>query len=219
MRKVKLSVAVLMALAVMPQANADVYVKVDANGNAVGGAIVCDAATCAEGSVYSKITLAPGERYVLQNRGHAGVGNNNPGQEVKVNLSTNQWTVTSTTVKEIEPVQVTPELKVTKVEVTTQTTWNPWAAVEAAPAPAPAPIVVRAPDTSTAITETSTVTVLPTPQPTSAPLPDPTPQLPVEAAMKTTQIIKPWFEWDFDWESFWQEFTAWLEAWDWNWND
>jgi hypothetical protein len=225
MRKVKITGAVLLALALMPPANADVYVKVDANGNAVSGAIVCDAATCGEGSVYSKLTLAPGERYVLQNQGHAGIGNNNPGVTVKVDPATTQWTATSTTVKEVAPIQITPEVKITKVEVVTQTTWNPTVAPEPAPTPAPTrtPIVVSIPETSTVTSETATATILPLPQPSPEPAPEPKsepiPQPQIGATMTTTQIIKPWFEWDFDWELFWQEFTAWLEAWDWNWND
>jgi hypothetical protein len=78
----------------MPVANAEVYVKVDANGNAIGGAIICDAGTCGPGSLYSQLTLQPGERYVLQGTGQAGIGNNNPGMDVKVDLETNVWTVT-----------------------------------------------------------------------------------------------------------------------------
>ena len=74
---------------------ADVYVKVDANGNAIGGAIICDAGTCGPDSLYSKLTLQPGERYVLQGTGQAGIGNNNPGIDVKVDLETNVWTVTN----------------------------------------------------------------------------------------------------------------------------
>lgn len=212
MKRISLTMVVLLALG-LPSANADVYVKVDANGNAVGQAIMCDAGTCADGSAYSKATLGPGERYVLQNQGHAGIGNNNPGTQVKVDLSTNQWTATTTTVKEVALVQVNPQVQVTKVEVVTQTTWNP----TVAPSPKPTPTPVVAPVVS--ISETSTATIAPstTPVATSTPTAEPTT---VGATMTTTQIIKPWFEWaDFNWESFWLEFSAWLEAWDWNLND
>lgn len=58
--------AVTLTLTTTP-ALADLYIKVDANGNAISGAIVCDAATCGEGSLYSQLTLQEGERYVKQN--------------------------------------------------------------------------------------------------------------------------------------------------------
>jgi hypothetical protein len=86
-------VSVLLSL-FMPVAHSEVYVKVDANGNAIGGAIICDSGTCGPGSLYSQLTLQPGERYVLQGTGQAGIGNNNPGIDVKVDLETNVWTVT-----------------------------------------------------------------------------------------------------------------------------
>jgi hypothetical protein len=92
---------------------ADVYVKVDAEGNAIGGAIVCDSATCGEGSLYSQLTLQAGERYVLQGYGHSGIGNNNPDTQVKVDIPTQTWTVTTPTqvntfVPTREPVYVPP---------------------------------------------------------------------------------------------------------------
>jgi hypothetical protein len=46
----------VFALASAQSASADVYVKVDAQGNAIGGAIMCDAATCGAGSLYSQLT-------------------------------------------------------------------------------------------------------------------------------------------------------------------
>jgi hypothetical protein len=87
---------VTLVLGVTPS-YADVYVKVDAQGNAVGGAIVCDSDTCGEGSLYSRLTLGEGERYVLQGYGHAGIGNNNPDTAVKVDIPTQTWTVTTPT--------------------------------------------------------------------------------------------------------------------------
>lgn len=76
---------------------ADVYVKVDAQGNAIGGAIMCDAQTCAAGSQYSQLTLQAGEQYVLQGNGQAGIGNNNPDTQVKVDIPTQTWTITTPT--------------------------------------------------------------------------------------------------------------------------
>jgi hypothetical protein len=89
-------IGLVIAMATAQTANADVYVKVDAQGNAIGGAIMCDAATCGEGSLYSSLTLQPGERYVLQGVGvHHGIGNNNPGVDVKHEATTNEWVVTN----------------------------------------------------------------------------------------------------------------------------
>jgi hypothetical protein len=88
-------IGLILALATAQTANADVYVKVDAQGNAIGGAIMCDAVTCGTGSLYSQLTLNPGESYVLQGTGYAGIGNNNPGVDVKHDKATNEWVVTN----------------------------------------------------------------------------------------------------------------------------
>jgi hypothetical protein len=91
----KRSLALVTVMLFMPSASADVYVKVDANGNAIGGAIMCDAATCGEGSQYSKLTLNEGERYVLQGVGvHHGIGNNNTDTGVKHDDRSNEWVIT-----------------------------------------------------------------------------------------------------------------------------
>lgn len=91
--------AILLAIAVsltQSPAMADVYVAVDANGNAVGGAIVCEQSVCGDpNSDVSKSLLNPGQRFVLQGTGTTGIGkteNTSP----KVDLNTNQWTVTHT---------------------------------------------------------------------------------------------------------------------------
>jgi hypothetical protein len=97
----RIILGLVIALASAQSASADVYVKVDAQGNAIGGAIMCDAATCGAGSLYSQLTLGEGERYVLQGVGvHHGIGNNNPGVEVKHEATTNQWVVTNTNTPE-----------------------------------------------------------------------------------------------------------------------
>jgi hypothetical protein len=120
-------------------AYADVYVKVDAEGNAIGGAIMCDAATCGAGSLYSSLTLQPGEQYVLQGRGHSGIGNNNPDTQVKVDIPTQTWTVTtpaSTQVFTPDTPQPTPTPPPSIIDTSTATT-----------------------DTATATTETATATI------------------------------------------------------------
>ena len=104
-------------------ARADVYVKVDASGNAIGGAIMCDAGTCAAGSLYSESTLQPGEQYVLQGTGFAGIGNNNPNTQVTVDLQTNVWTINSQA-QVIMPDTFEPVL-IQSVQTFTPET-NPW---------------------------------------------------------------------------------------------
>ena len=130
MNKIKISLAMAAVLGFMPGAIADVYVKVDANGNAIGGAIMCDAATCGSGSEYSRLTLQPGESYQLQGTGHAGIGNNNPGVEVKVDIPTQTWTVTNnntptpsvqTFTLDQGPSYVAPRLETTTAVVDTAT--------------------------------------------------------------------------------------------------
>jgi hypothetical protein len=122
--------------------HADVYVIVDENGVAQSGAIVCDYATCGDpNSLYAQLTLAPGQRYVLQGTGSVGVGNNTPNTQVRVD-STNTWTATHT-----DPV--------TAVSTTTILNDSP-ATLEVAPRP----IVAIPPvaDTSTVTSDTATVT-------------------------------------------------------------
>lgn len=160
-----------LLLGVSP-AYADVYVKVDANGNAIGGAIMCDAGTCGAGSQYSQLTLKAGERYVLQGTGQAGIGNNNPNTQVKVDLQTNEWTITRQV--EVTPVQPVVINNQPVITYTTQTV------EKFTPANSPGnstiPIKIETPtfqistnlvdtstiksDTQTAVVETSTVNVV-----------------------------------------------------------
>lgn len=144
-------------------ANADVYVKVDANGNAIGGAIMCDAGTCGAGSEYSRLTLQAGERYVLQGTGQAGIGNNNPNTQVQVDLQTNEWTITrQVEVKPTEPVVINNQ---PVISYTTQVVekFTP-ATSPGNNAPTPvivAPVVVPPTvDTATAIATTDTKTAV-----------------------------------------------------------
>jgi hypothetical protein len=148
-------IVLVIALATAQSASADVYVKVDANGNAIGGAIMCDAATCGAGSLYSSLTLNPGESYVLQGIGvHHGIGNNNPGVDVKHEATSNEWVVTNNnapapiverfTVYTPEPVPVIQEpVTVTPVDTKTVIVETPTAVIE----------------TVTALIDTSTATI------------------------------------------------------------
>lgn len=136
-RIIFLSIALALS---QTHANADVYVKVDANGNAVSGPIMCDASTCGAGSQYSQLTLQPGQQYVLQGREHSGTGNNNPETQVKVDIPTQTWTVSTPASTQV----FTPD---TPPQVTTFT-------------PTPAPnIIDTSTATATATAETSTATV------------------------------------------------------------
>jgi hypothetical protein len=132
-RVIFLSIALALG---QTHAYADVYVKVDAQGNAIDGAIMCDAITCGAGSLYSSLTLQPGEQYVLQGSGDSGIGNNNPDTQVKVDIPTKTWTVTTPASTQV----FTPD---TAPQVTHAT-------------PTPAPSII---DTSTATTDTTTATV------------------------------------------------------------
>jgi len=136
-------IGVVLALATAQTANADVYVKVDAQGNAIGGAIVCDAATCGAGSIYSQLTLNPGESYVLQGTGTNGIGNNNPGVDVKHEAATNEWVVTNNN---------TPA---PTVERFTNIETRPVASISHSPAPVETTTVIS--DTATVVIDTTTV--------------------------------------------------------------
>jgi hypothetical protein len=159
-------------LIVVANAKADVYVKVDASGNAIGGAIMCDAGTCGAGSEYSQLTLQAGEQYVLQATGHAGIGNNNPNTQVKVDIGTNDWTVTrQVEVKPVEPLLINDQ-KVISYTVETKETFNP----------------ITNPPSWQTVSQPITLT----PEPTLKPIPEPTPVLPpteTTTATATTAII------------------------------
>lgn len=161
----RISIALVLGLLLATPAVADVYVKVDANGNAVGGAIMCDAGTCGAGSEYSRLTLQPGESYVLQGTGHAGIGNNNPNTQVKVDLETKEWTVTrQVEVKPTEPVVINNQPVISYTVETVQkftpetSPGNNRVEPVIQPNPTPSPAVVET-TTATATTDTSTVII------------------------------------------------------------
>jgi opacity protein-like surface antigen len=133
----KIIISVVLALSMTP-AYADVYVKVDAQGNAISGAIVCDAETCGAGSEYSRLTLNEGEQYVLQGYGHSGIGNNNPNTTVKVDIPNQVWTVTNETTQTIEqkftPQEVLYQKPYVPIETTTVVTDTATAIIDTATA-------------------------------------------------------------------------------------
>jgi len=184
-------IGLVIALASAQTASADVYVKVDAQGNAIDGAIMCDAVTCGQGSEYSRLTLGPGERYVLQGAGvHYGIGNNNPNTQVKHEAATNEWVISRT-----EPTPVTqPSAPEPTVTVQRFTLITP----ESAPV-APTPIHVPTTDTATVTTKVDTATVT-TETATATILSD---------TATVTSILDE--ELDLTWD--WDKILAWIVAW------
>ncbi len=199
--KKKITISVLIALlayvaliVIAPNAKADVYVKVDANGNAIGGAIMCDAGTRGAGSEYSRLTLQPGESYVLQGTGQAGIGNNNPNTQVSVDLETNEWTVTrQTEVKPVEPIVINDQ-QVVSYTVQTVEKFTPATSpgndkptfVQNSQPVASNPVSNET-ATATATSDTTTVTTLLT-----------------TSNIDYTQIDWQTIDWsNFDWDLFW----------------
>lgn len=187
-------IGLVIALASAQTASADVYVKVDAQGNAVSGPIMCDAVTCGAGSEYSRLTLAPGESYALQGTGHSGIGNNTPNATVKVDLQNNDWTVTkSNTVFLPEPIKIA-DTEITAITTQTTERFNPIQPVSPAPVTQnPAQTVI---DTSTVTSETSTVT-----SETST------------AVIETTtvkSILDEEIDYTWEWEKIWEWIIAYL---------
>lgn len=192
----RIIIGLVIALASAQTASADVYVKVDAQGNAISGAIMCDAATCGEGSVYSKLTLGPGERYVLQGVGvHHGIGNNNPGTDVKHEAATNEWVVSTTPPAPVaQPSAPAPEPIVQRFTLIT-------------PEPAPVvqvPVQVPTSDTATVTTKVDTATAT---TETATALID-TATAVIDTATATSFLDE---ELDLNWD--WDKILAWLEAW------
>ena len=170
MKRTTLSLAICaLALMQAQPAAADVYVKVDAQGNAIGGAIVCDASVCGPGTSFSERTLQPGEQYVLQGTGSTGIGNNNPGTSVKVDLNTNVWTVTHTDAPELPVVTSTPSA---------QPGSQPKPSPTDAPTPTPTPTPVPQPETSTPVVV----------DPPSVPMTPSTPTIPTEQPVTPTPV-------------------------------
>jgi hypothetical protein len=160
-KKVTLSIVVFVLIYTalnIVNARADVYVKVDATGNAIGGAIMCDAGTCGAGSQYSQLTLQAGEQYVLQGTGQAGIGNNNPNTQVRVDIPTNEWTVTrQNTITPVEPIVINNQ-QVISYTVQTVETFTP-ATSPGNNRPTPIAPIVEPTPSPTPTTDTPTITL------------------------------------------------------------
>jgi len=97
----------LVGLAVVFSAHTPAYaeergawVKVNANGEAIGQAIVCTPSVCGNpNSLYNQLTLGANEQYVLQNPatpdGNVSGISAGPNYTVKVDLETKVWTITN----------------------------------------------------------------------------------------------------------------------------
>jgi hypothetical protein len=143
------------------------WIKVDANGKAVGGAIVCTPDVCGDvNSSYARATLQAGERYVLQFKADPITGNvagipapTDPNVELKVNTENNEWTKTTRTELKEPTTVVIDENSVTITAIETKERWNPTVVVTPTPTPTPSPITTPPPavETSTVTTETATV--------------------------------------------------------------
>jgi hypothetical protein len=146
------------------------WIKVDANGKAIGGAIVCTPDVCGDvNSSYARATLQAGERYVLQFKADPITGNvagipapTDPNVELKVNTENNEWTKTTRTELKEPTTVVIDENSVTITAIETKERWNPTVVVtKPTPTvtPTPSPITTPPPavETSTVTTETATV--------------------------------------------------------------
>jgi hypothetical protein len=112
----KYKLIALVGLAVVFSAHTPAYaeetgawVKVNANGEAIGQAIVCTPSVCGNpNSLYNQLTLGANEQYVLQNPATpdgnvSGVGAGQGPTSVKVDLETKVWTITNES-KVIDPI-------------------------------------------------------------------------------------------------------------------
>lgn len=128
----KVIILVLLIALIPTTAHAEetgAWVKVDANGTAIGQAIVCTQSVCGDpASLYNKLTLGSNERYVLQapasvDGNVAGVGANQGMDSVKVDLGTGVWTTTQSN-KYIDPITKEPVITVSVQQFTSSTA--PW---------------------------------------------------------------------------------------------
>jgi hypothetical protein len=100
------------------------WVKVDSSGNQIGQVIVCTPSVCGDSnSAYSKMTLQPGEQYVIQSKadskGNVAGINPTPETQLKVDVTTNQFTIVRT--QEITPVVKKETVAIAPVEQTQPT--------------------------------------------------------------------------------------------------
>ena len=185
-----------------------VWVKIDASGLAISGAIACTPSVCGNpNGMFAQMTLNAGEEYVQQSTGRAGIGNNNPGTTVTYDRGSATWTIVNEAQPQptaaapqptSEPSAPSAPQQPTGVEPTSGPQPAPEATSQPAPEATPAPPVVGQP------TPTSVPPVAGQPTPTSvppvvvAPTQTPEPVVPIIVPIVPTvdpNVIPNTYEW------------------------
>ena len=147
-----------------------VWVKIDASGLAISGAIACTPSVCGNpNGMFAQMTLNAGEEYVQQSTGRAGIGNNNPGTTVTYDRPSETWTIVNEpqpqpTAAAPQPTSEPSSPPATGVEPTSGPQPAPEATSQPAPEATPAPPVAGQP------TPTSVPPVVVAPTQTSEPV-------------------------------------------------
>lgn len=98
--KAKLFVTLILSIMFATPAMAEeqgAWIRVNAQGVAMGSQIVCTYSVCGDpNSLFNKMTLAPGERYILQFKADPVTGNvagigTSPDYDLRYDFETNQW--------------------------------------------------------------------------------------------------------------------------------
>ena len=144
-----------------------VWVKIDASGLAISGAMACQPSVCGDpNGTFARMTLNAGEEYFQQSTGKAGIGNNNPGTTVTYDRGSATWTIVheaqpQPTAAAPQPTSEPSSPPATGVEPTSGPQPAPEATSQPAPEATPAPPV----ETQPTPTSVPPVVVAPTPTP------------------------------------------------------
>lgn len=205
MKRIVSALAFVLAFVASP-ATADVYVIVDSNNVVVSGAIVCDANVCGDpNSLYSRLTLKAGERYVLQGRTDANGNNSGIGAQPNQILVVKEE-LTKNTFVAIAPSQTTVIVTPTVPEPTP----TPIATPIPAPVPTPTSSIVLT-ESSTVTTDTAVVTVAETS--TAVAVVETTTVTTTDTQESNTPIFDSvLFDWLLRWEDLWADLLAWLSS-------
>ena len=147
-----------------------VWVKIDASGLAISGAMACQPSVCGDpNGTFARMTLNAGEEYFQQSTGKAGIGNNNPGTTVTYDRGSATWTIVheaqpQPTAAAPQPTSEPSSPPATGVEPTSGPQPAPEATSQPAPEATPAPPVAGQP------TPTSVPPVVVAPTQTSEPV-------------------------------------------------
>ena len=128
-----------------------VWVKIDASGLAISGAMACQPSVCGDpNGTFARMTLNAGEEYFQQSTGKAGIGNNNPGTTVTYDRGSATWTIVheaqpQPTAAAPQPTSEPSSPPATGVEPTSGPQPAPEATSQPAPEATPAPPVETQP--------------------------------------------------------------------------